>query len=89
VVSDVREGFIVGRKFYKVKVLLPVNQPLKDKLKVLHPSLGLFLVYFVYDKTNRVCSFCGCLGHELPSCRTYGRLLRLTNDLRFVSNPKL
>jgi hypothetical protein len=37
---EVREIFQNGRKFYKAKVLVPLDKPLKDRLSTKHPTLG-------------------------------------------------
>jgi Zinc knuckle len=88
-VSDVKQGYAAGKKFHRVKVSLPIDQPLKDKLRISHPSLGSFTAYFVYEKLSRVCSFCGMLGHEFASCRVQARLLRLSTDPQFLAVTKL
>lgn len=41
--SPPAEAFVGGHRFVKMKVLLPLNEPFKDKVKVQHPTLGLFL----------------------------------------------
>lgn len=77
-VSAPVKGFVHGRRFVKVKVLIPVGEPVKDYIKVNHPSLGQIKVYCAYEKVSRICLFCGTLGHEMAGCQDHARLAMLT-----------
>lgn len=74
------EGFVGGKRFYKIKVSVDLLKPLKDKVKVTHPVLGEVVAHCVFEKVNRKCVFCGHLGHELPSCPDHIRLSTIMQD---------
>lgn len=74
------EGFVNGRRFTKVKVLIPLSEPLKDYVIAEHPTLGEITVHCVYEKVTRVCRFCGELGHEMHHCPEHLRLTALLQD---------
>lgn len=67
-------GFMGSKRFVKLKVHMPLSQPLKDWVKVDHPTLGEVLVHYSYEKVTRVCTFCGFLGHELQGCNERQRV---------------
>jgi hypothetical protein len=52
VISNVRQGFIGGNRFYKVKIRLSLSQRPKDQLPVHYPGFGFFVVHFVYEKNQ-------------------------------------
>lgn len=68
------EGYVGGKRFYKIKVSIDLLKPLKDKARVTHPHLGEVTAHCVYEKVNRICVFCGLLGHEISSCADHSRL---------------
>lgn len=68
------EGYVGGKRFFKIKVEVDLLKPLKDKVKVTHPELGEVLMHCVYEKVMRICTFCGHLGHEISTCSDYERL---------------
>jgi hypothetical protein len=51
-ISYVREGFMSRTKCLKVKINLPIAQPLEDKIKIAQPTPGEFRVYFVFERIN-------------------------------------
>lgn len=71
------EGFVSGKRFLKLKILVNLEEGLKDKVKVDHPFLGELTSLCVYEKVSRICRFCGKLGHELHGCPTYARVAAL------------
>lgn len=71
------EGFVMGKRFVKLKIRVRVNQPLKDCLKIPHPTMGDLLIYCVYEKLSRACTFCGLIGHEMSSCQDHTRLSQI------------
>lgn len=73
-VSTPIEGFVNGRRFVKMKVIIELAKPLKDKVSLTHPNLGELKVLCVYEKITRVCRFCGALGHEMVNCPDFQRL---------------
>lgn len=92
-VSRPVEGFVEGKRFHKIKVSIDLLKPLKDKVKVTHPFLGEVLSHCVFEKVNRICLFCGYLGHELSSCPDHIRLSTLMqnpeNEARFAGHQLL
>lgn len=75
--SDPVVGFINGKHLFKVKVQIPLEKPLNDRVKVEHPTMGDILAYVVYEKIGRLCRFCGHLEHEIDSCPDSARLARI------------
>lgn len=71
------EGFTNGRKFIKQKLLVKLDQPLKDTLIMDHPFLGEVTIHCHYEKVSRICLFCGLMGHELADCSDHQRLSML------------
>lgn len=76
-VSAPVSGFVNGIRFVKMKILIPIKEPVKDIVKVTHPTLGQIKVYCSYEKVSRICLFCGKLGHEMAGCKDYERLALL------------
>lgn len=76
-ISPPVEGYVGGRRFVKMKVLIDLNQPMKDRVRVKFPALGEFIAYCVYEKINRICSFCGSLGHDFATCHDHERLTEI------------
>lgn len=95
--SDPVTGFINGKQFFKIKMQVPLNKPLKDKVFIEHPNLGDIFVHTVYEKIGRVCRFCGLLGHEMDGCPDRIALARLKSapanihrqELRDILKPTL
>lgn len=73
-VSSPIEGYANGRHFTKLKILIDLNKPLKDRVSFDHPTLGTVTTYCHYEKVSRICLFCGCLGHELTGCLDHRRV---------------
>lgn len=71
------EGQVGGRRCLKVKVIVDLGEPLKDRVRITHPSVGEITVHCVYEKITRVCTFCARLGHEIQTCSEYLRLSRI------------
>lgn len=76
-VSPPSDGYIGGRRFVKIRALIPISEPLKDRVRATHHSLGELKVFCVYEKINRICSFCGALGHEFATCHDHERLTEI------------
>lgn len=62
--SEPTETFLAGNKFYKIKILLPVDEPLKDTIEVTHQNLGILKIHVVYERLSKICLYCANLGHE-------------------------
>lgn len=77
ILSEPLVGYLNGKTFFKVKLLIALNAPIKDKLKITNPIMGDVEVYLVYEKIGRVCCFCGALGHEILSCQERARLTKI------------
>lgn len=70
-------------------MLLSLNTPIKDKIRMTHPVLGETLVHLVYEKLGRVCMFCGELGHDLNGCAARTRLARIKNKKEYENRSDL
>lgn len=79
-VSPAIEGFVNGKRFIKIKVMVQIDKPLKDRVKLGHPFLGELTMLCCVEKITRVCRFCGLLGHEMPQCPDHQRLTVLAQD---------
>jgi Zinc knuckle len=75
--SDIREGFQNGKKFYRAKLQIFLDRPLKDRVHTNHPTLDRITGYVVYERVHRACMFCGTVGHDMGNCKTRARLARL------------
>jgi Domain of unknown function (DUF4283) len=89
VLTEVSDFLLNGKKVYRAKVLLPLNQPLKDRIVTSHPDLGLITSYIVYERLNRAFFFCGLIGHEMGNCATRLRLARLKIEDRYKGRPEM
>lgn len=95
-VSPPAHGFVGGRGFVKLKVLVPIGEPLKDRVTFTHPSLGDITALCSYEKVSSLCRFCGKIGHDIQACQERNRLAAIVhrpeNAGRFTSlnilNPK-
>jgi hypothetical protein len=78
---------VSGRRFVKFKILVPIGEPLHDRIRVELPGIGEIKAYYSYEKVNIICNFCGRLGHEIASCADHVRLtevlLKPENQGRF------
>lgn len=74
------EGFSGGRKFIKMKIKVDIREPLKDKAKFTHQTIGDFQVHFFYERVSHICRFCGKLGHNMAMCPDHGRLMELASS---------
>lgn len=87
--SEVTEAFTGHTSYYKVKYMLPVDEPLTDTLKGINPMLGTFPVYLSYERIPKVCLFCAYIGHEHDTCLDKQRMERLMVDARYRNNPEM
>jgi Domain of unknown function (DUF4283)/Zinc knuckle len=89
VLTEVSDFLLNEKKVYRAKVLLPLNQPLKDCIVTSHSDLGLITSYIVYERLHRACFFCGLIGHEMGNCATRLRLARLKIEDRYKGRPEM
>lgn len=78
-----------GRNAFKIKMLINLRQPVKDKLRVDHASLGELLVYLTYERVGRICLFCGEMGHDTHSCAERARLVKVVGRMDDQNRPEL
>lgn len=78
-----------GKQYFRIKILLPVAEPVKDKLTIDHPSEGEVEALLVYEKVGRICVFCGSLGHEIATCSDRARLAKIKSRQTSPSRPEL
>ncbi|KAF3334147.1 hypothetical protein FCM35_KLT20751 [Carex littledalei] len=79
-ISEVHQGYNAGRLFMRVKISFISSDPLQDSIELNHPTRGKVPVYLVYEKTSRLCPYCGIIGHDLAGCVYRGRVLQLCAD---------
>lgn len=79
-VSPPVNGFYNGRRFVKFKIIIPLGVSLKDRVKLAHPTLGEITAHCVYEKAARICTYCGCIGHELVTCPDHARVTVIVHD---------
>lgn len=75
--SDPICASVNGKRCFRVRMLVSILGPLKDKVRLRHPISGEITAYLVYEKIGRLCQFCGKLGHDLNSCADRTRLARI------------
>lgn len=73
-VSAPNEGMVSRRRFVKIKIMVPIKKELVDRLQVDLPDSSEITTYCHYEKINRICRFCGRMGHEPASCADHSRL---------------
>lgn len=78
-VSAPMEGFVMGKRFVKIRVKIDTREALTDYIKVTHPTLGELCFPCCYEKISRACCFCGALGHEISGCKAHNRLSQLAH----------
>lgn len=76
-VSPPVDGFLNGKRFIKLKIMVNIEKPLKDRVVMTHPILGPLTAHCYFEKVTRICNFCGLLGHDLPGCNDRTRLIEL------------
>lgn len=87
--SGVSEIFQGGNTFHKIKLQIPIDQPLKDVVPMNHPTLGIYRVYPSYERLNRICLYCSKVGHDIQNCPDQVRMERLRRDPRFCDKPEM
>lgn len=80
-------SFIDGNKYYKIKVLMPMEKPIKEKLRITHQQIGTITIHVVYERLSKICLFCAGLGHEHPDCVDKIRMEGLARDLKYANQP--
>lgn len=92
-VSSPIEGMVSGRRFVKIKVRVPISEPIADRVGVTIPELGEITAYCSYEKVSRICFFCGRLGPEIATCAERAQLtevlLKPENQGRFNNTELL
>ncbi|GAV61918.1 DUF4283 domain-containing protein/zf-CCHC_4 domain-containing protein [Cephalotus follicularis] len=54
--------------YFHLRVLVPINEPLRRGMNLACGCLGKVWVYFKYEKLPNFCFVCGCLGHVERDC---------------------
>lgn len=78
-----------AKQFFRVKIFLPLNTPVKDKLVTTHPSLGRLVVHLVYERLSRICCFCGLVGHDINTCVDRARLAKIKGKMEGPAGPEM
>ena len=55
-------------RFLRIKVDLPLDQPLRRGSPIVNLEGDSFVVTFKYERLVGLCCTCGCLGHEMKQC---------------------
>lgn len=66
-----------SKQYLRVKIMISLSKPLRDKITTTNPMIGDFVTCLVYEKIGRICCFCGSLGHEISSCSDRARLAKI------------
>ncbi|XP_019191688.1 PREDICTED: uncharacterized protein LOC109186211 [Ipomoea nil] len=56
------------KAFYRIRVCMPVDKPLKRRMKLIHRDKSWGWVNFKYERLHTFCFFCGLLGHSEKFC---------------------
>ncbi|XP_019159652.1 PREDICTED: uncharacterized protein LOC109156249 [Ipomoea nil] len=67
--SDDRFVDVPWRAFYRIRVLLPIDKPIKRRMKFIKRDKTSCWVSFRYEWLHTYCFFCGMLGHVYKFCR--------------------
>lgn len=76
-------------RFFRIKILISLDQPLKDRIYVDHLILGEISGLLVYERIGCVCLFCGELGHDIALCFQRARLAKLRNMMVGQNRPEM
>lgn len=87
--TDVEEAFAAGLRYCKVKILIPIEQPLKEMVQFQHPLFGTQTIYTTYERITKLCAFCARVDHEIGACMDKVRIERLKQDPRFSNRQEL
>lgn len=79
-VSAPVHSFFNGRQVMKFKILVSLDEPLKDNVTLTHPTLGEIKIFCVYERVAQICLYCGCLGHELVTCLDHSRVSAIVHN---------
>ncbi|MBA0761693.1 hypothetical protein Gotri_024306 [Gossypium trilobum] len=63
--KQINGGF---RNYMRIKVLIDVRMPLKQRKRIMVSSSKQVYVKFKYEKLKLFCFLCGCLGHSDNFC---------------------
>ena len=58
-------------RFLRIRVDLPLDQPLRRGSPIVNPEGDSFVVAFKYERLVGLCFTCGCLGHEMKRCTVH------------------
>ncbi|XP_031099707.1 uncharacterized protein LOC116003906 [Ipomoea triloba] len=56
------------KTFYRVRVSLPVDKPIKRRMRLMKRDKSTCWVTFKYERLHNFCFFCGLLGHSHKFC---------------------
>lgn len=87
--TDVEEAFAAGLRYCKVKILIPIEQPLKEMVQFQHPLFGTQTIYTTYERITKLYAFCARVDHEIGACMDKVRFERLKQDPRFSNRQEL
>lgn len=88
-ISDPLHAHFNGKQYTRIKMLLQLEKPLRDYVTVRHPALGDVKVHLVYERVDRICLFCGAIGHEMGSCSDRLKLAKIRLKHLNSSRPDL
>lgn len=74
------QGYIGGKRFVKIKVVVPLSEPLKDSVSMGHLMLGDLEILCTYEKITRACRYYGKLGHEMHTCPDHQKMSLLMQN---------
>ncbi|XP_031120301.1 uncharacterized protein LOC116023439 [Ipomoea triloba] len=69
--------------FYRIRVALPVNKPIKRRMKLLKRDGTWCWITFKYERLHSFCFFCGMMGHTYKFCLKAREAAILVNQFPF------
>ncbi|XP_031116699.1 uncharacterized protein LOC116020362 [Ipomoea triloba] len=65
---DDRFAGVPWRSFYHVRVSIPVDKPIKRRMRLVKRDKSTCWVTFKYERLHNFCFYCGYLGHSYKFC---------------------
>lgn len=86
---EVQQGYIAGKLFMRAKITFCASDSLDDRMTAEHPTIGLRIIYLVYERVPQLCIYCTMVGHEISDCPKRGRALQLFSDPVYANRPEM
>lgn len=87
--SDPIPAAFNGKQFLRVKMLIPLTVPVKDRINYTNPTIGDSVVHVVFERIGRICCFCGIIGHQITTCADRARLAKIRTRPENANRPEM